>query len=131
MSRKSKGSNAERELIRLFWKNGWAAIRVAGSGSSGFPDPDVLAANRIRRIAIECKSSKDPVKYVTKEDVSQIKQFSSVFGAEAWLGIRFNNQGWFFMNLEDLRETDKSFMVDMDIAKSKGLTFDQLIKGFE
>ena len=33
MSTKSKGTNAERELIHNLWANGYAAIRSAGSGS--------------------------------------------------------------------------------------------------
>ena len=60
MSRKSKGINAERELIHLFWKtNSWTAVRIAGSGSSKYPCPDILAANISRKIAIEAKSTKD------------------------------------------------------------------------
>ena len=46
MSRKSKGINAERELIRLFEDtNKWSACRVAGSGSSRYPSPDIIAAS--------------------------------------------------------------------------------------
>jgi len=58
MSQKSKGMNAERELIHLFWKSGWAPLRVAGSGVARTPCPDVIAGNGIRRLAIEAKSSK-------------------------------------------------------------------------
>ena len=32
MSNKSKGSNNERELLRLFTEHGWRGVRVAGSG---------------------------------------------------------------------------------------------------
>ena len=53
MSRKSKGINAERSLIHKFWAHNWAAIRVAGSGSSKYPSPDVLAGNNLRKLAIE------------------------------------------------------------------------------
>jgi Holliday junction resolvase len=53
---KIKGSNAERELLRMFWASSWACIRSAGSGSMHFPSPDLLAANKIRRLAIEVKA---------------------------------------------------------------------------
>ena len=46
MSLKSKGINAERELIHKFWGVGWGAVRVAGSGSMRYPSSDILAANR-------------------------------------------------------------------------------------
>ena len=59
MSRKSKGINAERDLIHKFWNvEGWSAVRVAGSGSMKYPSADVLATNKLRRLAIECKTSK-------------------------------------------------------------------------
>ena len=57
MSRKSKGINAERELIHIFWKTkSWAACRVAGSGAIKYPAPDVLAGNGNILLAIECKA---------------------------------------------------------------------------
>ncbi len=42
---KSKGSRFERDLIAELWKAGLAAIRVAGSGVSTFPCPDIVAGN--------------------------------------------------------------------------------------
>ena len=37
MSLKSKGSNAERQLLHMFWDAGWACLRSAGSGSMNHP----------------------------------------------------------------------------------------------
>ncbi|MBW2967284.1 Holliday junction resolvase, partial [Candidatus Woesearchaeota archaeon] len=37
MNRKAKGLSAERELIHMFWKNGWSALRVAASGAIKYP----------------------------------------------------------------------------------------------
>jgi len=50
---KAKGSKGERELIKFFNESGWVAIRSAGSGSSQYPSPDILAGNAMRRLAIE------------------------------------------------------------------------------
>ena len=58
MSTKSKGSNAERELIHMFWSKGFAAIRSAGSGSMKYPSPDLLVAKNNKILAIECKITK-------------------------------------------------------------------------
>ena len=63
MNRNAKGTNAERELVRLFNELGWGCIRIAGSGSSKYPSPDILAGNALRRIAVECKTTKDNKKY--------------------------------------------------------------------
>lgn len=131
MNRKAKGSNAERELVKMFWDSGWAAIRVAGSGSSRFPNPDVLAGNRIRRVAVECKTVHDAKKYLSEADISQIKEFSEKFGAEPWIAVRFDSQQWYFMGLEELANTkDKNFVVSLELARHSGLLFSEFIGNF-
>ncbi|RMF06523.1 Holliday junction resolvase [Candidatus Woesearchaeota archaeon] len=127
MSHKSKGTNAERELIHLFWAAGWASIRVAGSGSTKYPAPDVLAGNNIRRLAIECKSSKKEYVYLYKEEVGQLEEFCNVFGAEPWIGVRFDKQQWYFIPAQDLRDTGKRLRADLELVKEKGVIFDELI----
>ena len=127
MSAKSKGINAERELIHLFWNSGWAAIRVAGSGNSQFPSPDLVAGNIARKLAIECKALKGEKKYLSEEDISQIKEFSSKFGSETWFAVRFNKQKWFFLRTEDLEKTRTGYAVSLELAKQKGLIFEELI----
>jgi holliday junction resolvase Hjr len=128
MSRKSKGINAERELIRLFWDNGWAAIRVAGSGSMRHPSSDILASNTIRRLAIECKASKDTSKYLGKDEILQLKTFSQLFGAEPWIAVRFDRADWLFLTLEDIKDTGQNFCITLDSAKKKGLLFEELLE---
>jgi Holliday junction resolvase len=127
MSRKSKGSNAERDLVHRFNAAGWSAIRSAGSGSMVHESPDVLAGNNLRRIAVECKTTKDIKKYLTQKEVDELLHFANNFGAEPWIGIKFDRMEWSFINIEDAVKTDKSYMVDIRIAKNKGLSFDQLI----
>jgi len=127
MSKKSKGINAERDLIHKFWSKGWAAVRVAGSGSMRYPSADVLATNKRRRVAIECKTSGDTNKYLSKEDIDQLKEFSSLFGAEPWIAVKFDRQNWFFMSLDDLKATKGGFLVSLDIAEKKGLLFEEFI----
>src|SRR3989338_2995739 len=105
MSRKSKGINAERDLIHKFWGNNWAAVRVAGSGSMKYPSADILATNKLRKLAIECKTSKEPWKYVEKADIGQLKTFAELFNAEPWLAVKFDKKEWLFMALDDLDET--------------------------
>ena len=127
MGSKEKGSNAERELIHAFWKSNWAAIRTAGSGSNKYPSPDVLAGNAVRRIAVECKASGGIKKYLTVKEVTELKQFAALFGAEPWIGIRFNDMNWYFLAIDDLERTGSSFSVSIELAKKKGLLFEQLI----
>ena len=121
---KRKGTNAERELIKLFWGIGWAAVRVAGSGSMQFPSPDLLVGNKIRRLAIEVKTTKEEKKYFSKADIKQLLVFSSFFGAESWLAIKFLHSEWVFVNPEDLENTKENFVFKK--TSHKGLSFTEL-----
>lgn len=128
MSRKSKGINAERDLIHKFWGSEWAAVRIAGSGSMRYPSADILATNKLRKLAIECKTSKNPGKYIEKDAIEQLKEFAELFNAEPYVAVKFNREEWLFLTLEDLEETDKNFMINTEKAKIKGILFEELIK---
>ena len=128
MSRKSKGINAERELIHLFWANNWAAIRVAGSGSSRYPSSDLLVGNGERRMAIECKTISSSIKYFQKEEIGQLMTFARMFGAEPWLAIKFMGSSWYFLNPEDISISGNNFSVSLETARKKGLLLEELVK---
>ena len=130
MNAKAKGSNAERELIHLFWSNKWAAVRIAGSGSSHYPSPDILASNATRILAIECKSSRDLSRHLQADQVDDLIKFAKMFGAEPWIGARFNDMKWAFFTPDDLKRTGTGFSVSVRMIKEKGLTFEQLLGVF-
>ncbi|MBS3113473.1 Holliday junction resolvase [Candidatus Woesearchaeota archaeon] len=128
MSSKSKGSKAERELLHLFWSKGLGCIRSAGSGSMKYPGPDLIVSNKVRTIAIECKSTKDKKKYLDKHDVEQLKEFCDIFGAEPWFALRFARKEWLFLSLDDIEKTENGYVIDLEVAERKGLLIDELIK---
>ena len=128
---KKKGTRAERDLLELFWNTSdWAAIRAPGSGSARFPSPDIIAGNKTRKIAIECKYTRKRAQYLTKEEVAQLATFSRKFNAEPWIGVKFAGKGFFFLSLDDLKETPKFYMISYKMALDKGLKFDELIGKF-
>lgn len=127
MNKKSKGIAAERELIHKFWKEGWAAIRIAGSGSTKYPSPDVLAGNNLRKIAIECKVTSSTKQYFSNKEIKELKEFSKIFGAEAWVGIKFNRDKWYFFHIMDLENTGANFAISHEKAKIMGLLFEDFI----
>jgi len=125
---KIKGTKAERDILELFWKTGsWAAIRAPGSGSARFPSPDILAGNAHRKIAIECKSTQKKAQYLSKREIKQLQEFSTLFNAEPWIAVKFGRKGFFFLPIEDLKETDKFLVFTLAMAERKGLRFDDLI----
>lgn len=127
MSLKSKGINAERELVHMFWSKEWACLRIAGSGSNRYPSPDVLVGNKLRRLAIECKTTKEQKKYFEKKSIEALRKFADVFGAEPWIAVKFKGHEWYFITTEDLKETEKGFMASAETAKSRGLLFEEMI----
>lgn len=127
MSKKSIGSNAERHIIDLFWENGWAALRAAGSGSTKHPCPDILAGNSVRQIVIECKVSGNKKKYFEKREIEELEFFAKLVGAEPWVAIKFSRVGWFFLPTSELVTTNTSLAADVDISKNKGYTFFEMI----
>lgn len=120
---KVKGSNAERELIKMFWSRHWAAARIAGSGSMHFPSPDILAGNKIRQLAVEVKATKEEKKYFLQPEIKQLQNFAQYFGAEPWIAIKFKSC-WEFINPEDLEATKTGFVVHS--GSLKGLSFEEL-----
>ncbi len=102
---------------------------MAGSGSMPFPCPDLLAGKKGRALAIECKSGKN-TRYITKEQMNELTTFSRGFGAESWVGIRFNNEDWYFLKPQQLGKsrTGKNFFISRDLASEKGTTFKELIQ---
>ena len=128
MGNKGKGSNAERELLHMFWAKGFATIRSAGSGSMKYPGPDLLVGNLLRRMAIECKSTKDSSIYLNEHDIDQLKEFSRVFDARPWFAVKFLRKGWFFLNIEDLEKTPTGYVINLKKAELRGISFEELIK---
>jgi len=128
MSNKSKGIKGERELIHRFWASEWSAVRIAGSGSSRYPSPDILAANVLRKLAIEAKVINGQNKYFSEEEVKQLVVFAKNFGAEPWIAVKFGGNDWYFISLSELNKSGKNYVISLKNAKIKGLLFEELIK---
>lgn len=125
MGNKSKGSNAERELYKLFVKNGYRCVRVAGSGMMDNTACDLIAGNKNGKYCIEVKSSKKPYKYISKEQMNDFIVFSQIFKLKPVVAIRFNREGWFFLKPGDLEEKKESWGIKLDRCRVKGKRFGQ------
>lgn len=133
MSKKSKGIKAEREILHKFWDNGFVAMRAPASGAIKYPSPDLLVGNAARKLAIECKSTSSKSQYISSEQVESLKTFASIFGAEPWIAVRFRKsssekEGWYFLSLDDLKETKGSnYVISLSLARARGILFEELI----
>ena len=131
MSNKAKGSKTERELFQMFVDNHFRAVRVAGSGTMENADCDLIAGKPGSKYCIEAKSAKNPVKYISKDQINRFVVFSEIFGLTPVIAVRFNRLGWFFLSPTDLEDSGKNWVINMDIARTKGKRFAQFfgIKG--
>ncbi len=129
MSNRSKGSNSERELVRIFTDNGWRAARVAGSGVGEDSPCDIIAGKvRKRGYTIECKSSKKKNIYITKAQIEDFIKFSEMIGLEPVIAARFNREGWFFLHPSALEDTGKYWTIALGKMKDKGKRFGQFFE---
>jgi len=122
---KAKGSKVERELFQKFIENNYRAVRVAGSGTMENADCDLIAGKKGRKYCIEVKSSKKPVKYISKEQIESFMIFSEIFGLKPVIALRFNREGWLFVRPEHLKDSGKNWAITLEEAKDKGKKFAQ------
>jgi len=126
---KAKGSKVERELFQKFIGDGrYRVVRVAGSGTMENADCDLIAGKKGKKYAIEVKSSKKPYKYISKEQINNFLVFSEIFGLKPVVALRFNNEGWIFLNPKHLKDSGKNWVITLDEAKKKGKKFAQFFK---
>lgn len=127
-NKKAKGTAAENELIHEFWDNQWVCVRVAGSGSTKYPAPDLLASRGDRKIVMEVKVVNDIKKYFTGQEIRDLEFFSSKFGAEAWVGVKFAENQWHFIPTSELEITkSENYSITLIEMKRKGFNFDEMI----
>ncbi len=108
-----KGRRAERSLVEKLWDLNYAAIRVPGSGRSyKRPHPDIIAGNGAKYYAFQIKSTKQKTKYFKKEEISDLKEFCSIFGAEPIAAVKFLGTLKVYL-MEDLTETEKGYKADL------------------
>ena len=127
--RKKAGTNAENELIHKFWENGWCCVRVAGSGSTKYPAPDLLAGNSHRKIVFEIKVVSSTKKYFSNQEILDLEYFAKTFGAEAWVGVQFETKEWFFCPTTELDTTrTDNYVATLIKMKKSGFIFEEVIQ---
>lgn len=127
---KSKGSKIERELFMKFVENGYRAVRVAGSGMMENADCDLIAGKfgKKKAYTIEVKSSKKPVKYISKDQINRFIVFSEIIGLKPVIALRFNREGWLFITPKHLTDCGKNWVITLEKARKKGKKFAQFFK---
>lgn len=123
----SKGANAERELMRLFFQAGFSVVRIAGSGTSPLPAPDVIAIKKGRVIAVECKARKSSHLAVRPEQMQELLDWAERAGSEAFVAWKIPRRGWFFLRPEQFKRTKGFFIINQANAMGKGVSLEKVV----
>ncbi|MBU1929998.1 hypothetical protein KJ972_00680, partial [Candidatus Micrarchaeota archaeon] len=97
MSRYAKGANAERELVKKLFEAGFSVARVAGSGVSSLPAPDLLAFSKSHRFGLECKAWDSTSLTIPKRQFEELVHWCDNAACQAVFAWKVSNKGWFFL----------------------------------
>jgi Holliday junction resolvase len=124
-----KGSKEERDLVHLLWKKGFAAMRApASGGATKKPLPDVLAGNSKKYLAIEVKTTSKDLIYVDSSQIDGLIEFSKIFGAEPYLGIKFKQTNWIFLKPDSIAKTkSQNYKIEKKLVIEIGLDLDEVV----
>ena len=113
----------------MFWDSDWVCVRVAGSGSGRYPSPDILASNGHKKLVLEVKTVSANKKYFTSQEILDLEFFASKFAAQAWVGVKFEGNQWYFIPTSELDKTRAdNYVIDLIKMKRSGFTFDEMIE---
>lgn len=126
MHRYIKGARSERELINFFYNINYSVIRSAGSGVNSL-SPDIIVIKNKRGFAFECKAWDSSSLSIDKDRYQSLIDWENNTGMETYIAWRMNNKGWYFIKLEEMKETDKHFTVTMTKALTINRNLDKII----
>ncbi len=111
----------------MFHEAGLQPLRAAGSGSTPIPCADLIVGGRGRILAIECKAGKGK-RYIEKRQVDELVEFAKNFNAEPWIATRFDNNQWWFIEIDVLKKSKGgNYMISLEESKRIGRTFEEIL----
>ncbi|MBI2079220.1 hypothetical protein HYT84_00525 [Candidatus Micrarchaeota archaeon] len=125
MTKYSKGSKAERELITYFSEKGFSVIRAAGSGVSSL-SPDILIFKHGTNYAIESKAWENEYLHIQKDQFLGLKNWEDNTGINALVAWRRNREPWLFIPLSVFEENKKSFAINWEKAQMIGKKIEEI-----
>jgi len=121
LSKYRKGANAERELIKILWNNGFATVRAAGSGVTPLPSPDLIALGNGKKVAFECKAWDSAYLNLSVDQFLTTKQWCKIADADFFIAWKIPNKGWLFVKPEHLTRNEKNFSISRKKAHVKAV----------
>lgn len=128
MSQYKKGARGERELLSLFGEEGFVGLRAPSSGSTTQRElPDILIGKSGYVLAIEAKRSGGKYQYLDESEIKDLYYFAEQFGAEPFIGVRFDRGDWHFFKKQEMHQTDNGRYRVKKENINKGRTLSEII----
>jgi holliday junction resolvase Hjr len=124
----NKGANAERELIRLLFDAGFAVARVAGSGSTTLPAPDIVALKGGKSFAIEAKAWKQPYLSIDVGQMDELTEWAERGASIPIIAWKIPRKGWRFLTPRHFKSNKKYCVLSQKKALEEGLLFEQFVE---
>ncbi len=115
-----KGVAFEREIVEKFTKEGFIAMRIAGSGRYSELLPDVVVMKNGITAVFQCKKTKKNKIYPSKT-IENLKKFKEIANVKCFLAVKFNKKDARFYEIEKISEKSISL-------ESNFLTYEEVIK---
>ncbi|PIN98295.1 MAG: hypothetical protein COT90_05060 [Candidatus Diapherotrites archaeon CG10_big_fil_rev_8_21_14_0_10_31_34] len=119
MAHYNKGANAERELLRIIYDNGFGCVRIAGSGATILPSPDIVALSPNKKISFECKAWNSNYLNVSITQMTELIKWGEISGTEVFVAWKIPQKGWLFLKPEDFAKKAKSYSINQKQAFKK------------
>ncbi len=132
---KTKGVRVERELANKFWQLGFAVVRSGSSGGGVRKRfaPDLVVIKNGKIVVLEVKyRSKDNKIQIDIDRVLKLIEFANRAGARAYLAVKFSNEQWRFIEVEQVRtlfnDGGRYVSISREFIIKNGLTFREFVE---
>jgi Holliday junction resolvase len=127
LAKYKKGANAERELLKLIYDNGFGCVRIAGSGATILPAPDIIALSPKKRISFECKAWNSNYLNISIDQMNELIRWGKISGTEIFIAWKIPQKGWFFLKPEHFSKKGKSYAISKKQAFKKSQNLDVIL----
>ena len=116
MAQYRKGANAERELTHKLYDMGFSVVRIAGSGGTSLPSPDILALSPKKKLAIECKAWAKQNLSIPDRQMLELEEWATKAGVDFFIAWKVPHKGWYFLPKNLFKKTSKAYTISLKNA---------------
>lgn len=129
-TRRKRGFEAERELVRKLWSKGFAVMRAPASGArtrlAAYPDVVAIFRGKIYAFEVKYRRDNSPI-YIDKNQLEKLLEFSRRAGATPLVAVKRPNKGWKLIPVDMAKQTNSGGIKIDDEVLDKGIGLDEFI----